>query len=190
MTFACTIDKPDMGYWNDTLSLIERSPIYVDGQILENLNLLVRLTANNQCQWLTFERFNEMADKILASNSVKNDKAVESSIIHVKGLIALNQHDKAAGLGYFAQALELSQDPEMGLLQTSLLASHGYYYEALTQLETTERLLAEYQLDYSSVLYKHDYPMEIKRLRQQIEQDIKQSSLPAKPKSTGKNIPK
>ena len=190
MTFACTIDKPDMGYWNHTLSLIEHSPIYVDGQILENLNLLVRLTGNNQCQWLTFERFNEMADKILANSSVKNDKTVESSIIHVKGLIALNQHDKAAGLGYFAHSLELSKDPEMGLLQTSLLASRGYYYEALTQLETTERLLAEHKLDYSSVLYKHDYPMEIKRLRQQIEQDIKQSSLPAKPKSTGKNIPK
>jgi tetratricopeptide (TPR) repeat protein len=178
IVISCLVGKPDKAYLTGTMRLMEKVPVYFDSHIFDLLEQLTNLTGTGQCPGLSLDELKTMTETILANQPVKDNELNVLVLTHLKGLIALQMNDKAAALSLFADALKLSGAPETGLLQTSLLASHGFYAEALAHLADSEKLLDITPVIVEGVLSTHDYPMEIKRLRQQIQQDMSQPHLP------------
>ena len=80
-------------------------------------------------------------------------------------------------MDWFSRSLELSGDPETGLQETALLATHGFYPEALKHLKASENLLGTLDIPKTGVLARHNYPEEIKQLRHQIEEDMRHGAV-------------
>jgi hypothetical protein len=174
MVMSCLADKPDKAYLTGTMRLMEKVPVYFDSHIFDLLEQLTNLTGTGKCPGLSLDELKTMTETLLANPAVKGNEVNELVLTHVKGLIALQMNDKAAALSLFADVLKMSGAPETGLLQTSLLASHGFYAEALAHLADSEKLLGITPVIVEGVLSTHDYPMEINRLRLQIQQDMGQ----------------
>ncbi len=180
IAFACLINKHDEAYFGETMHLIETTPIYFDSNIYDMLEHLVILTGTAQCHELTIEQLKKMAEAIQSNLTVKDGIPNQFILTHLKAIIALQRKEGAIALALFSHALELSGDPETGLQQTALLATYGYYPEALSHLEASEKLLNSLNIPVTGILARHDYPAEIKRLRKQIEDDIRHSSVESK----------
>ncbi len=186
----CMTNQPDQVFFTDTVRLIETSPVFFDSHISDMLEQLTNLGSAGQCGWLRQDELTSLTNALMTNPAIKSDRTHELTLTHLKGLIALNNHNKAEALAMFAHTLELSAEPKTGLLEASLLATHGYYPDALAVLSATENRFFNKQSVETGVLTKRDYLAEIQHLRQQIEQDIKQPSLPAKPESAEKFTPK
>jgi tetratricopeptide (TPR) repeat protein len=178
IAFACLANKHDEEYFAETMYLIEASPIYFDSNIYDMLEHLVSLTGASKCRGLTLDQFQKMTDAILSNPTVNKEKPNRFLLTHLKAIIALNRKEGTTALSLFSRALELSGDPETGMQQTALLATHGFYPEALYHLAASEKLLDTSGVIVTGVMARHDYPMEIKRLRQQIQQDMSQPPVP------------
>jgi len=189
IVFSCLADKPDKDYFTDTLHLMEKNPVSYDSHIFDMLEQLTNLSGTGKCRGLSLDGIKSMAETLLVNPTVKNDINAKFTLIHLKGLIALQMNDKDAASNWFSQALQISNDPDTGLLETALLATHGFYAEALAHLTVAEKLLGTTPAVVKGVLSRHDYPMEIKRLRQQIQQDMERPSAPPGPVNTQQTRP-
>ncbi len=175
IVLACLSRRTDVGYIADTLGMAETTPIFFDSQILDMLEELTTLAGQSKCPGLTLDHLNHMTETILASPNVRDSKTSQFALTHLMGVIDLQRKDGTAALALFDLALELSGNPETGMLETALLATHGFYREALLHLSTTEGKVGTEFL--TGVWVRHDHPKEIVRLRKQIQEDLDHSTV-------------
>ena len=181
IAFACLTGKQqDDGYFAEMIQLTQASPVYFDSNIYDMLESLFNLLGKAECRSLNVDQLSQLTESILTNPTVKNDKSNQFIITNLQGIVALHRKDRARALALFSRALELSGDPETGLQETALLATHGFYPEALSILEASEKMLYSTHMQINGILARHEYPEEINRLRKQIEDDILHNS--AKPK--------
>ena len=180
IAFACIANRYDADYYSDTMRLIGTAPVYFDSNIFDMLENLISLIGKQQCHGLTLAQIEQMTDAILANPTVSSSKPNQFLLAHLQAIIALNRKDATLALALFTRALELSANPDTGLLETALLASHGFYPEALQHLQATENLLYSSGMLTSGVLASHDFPMEIERMRKNIREDMAPKLAPKK----------
>lgn len=172
MIVGCLTYNPDDKNVSGTLQLVKNQPIYFDSQAFDMMDQLVGLTGEARCPGLKLSQLGEMTDSLLLNPAVKDSASYQYLLNHIKGLISIQEKNGTAALMHFAKALNLSEDPETGLLESALLASHGYLTEASRHLDASEKLLNSMERAVSGVLAKHDYPAEIERLRKNIKEDM------------------
>ena len=180
MVTSCLSNQPDAGNVNDILRLVNHSPVYFESQAFDMMDELVDLAGESKCPGLSLDKLTEITDSLLINPAVKNSTSYQYLLNHIKGTIALQKHDGTAALEHFSNALKLSGEAETGLLESALLASHGFYPEALLHLQSSENLIHSNGQPTSGVLAKHDFPMEIERMRRNILQDMAHKLAPKK----------
>ena len=172
MILSCFVNKPDVENANDALQLVKTKPVYFDSRDFDMLDQLVGLVGQSNCPGLELDELTEMTDLLMTNPAIKDNPSYQYLLNHIKGEIALQTHDGKAALEHFSTALKLSGDAETGLLESALLATYGFYPEALLHLQASENLLHSNGQQTRGVLAKHDFPMEIERMRKNIRQDM------------------
>ena len=172
MALSCLASRPDLENVDDSLQLIKAKPVYFDSRYFDILDHLVNLAGQTQCPGFTANKLTDITNALMANPQIKDNRSYQYLLTHIKGEIALQAQDGTAALEHFSAALKLSGEAETGLLESALLATHGFYPEALLHLQASERLLATSGLPSSGILAKHDYPLEIERLRKNIQDDM------------------
>lgn len=90
---------------------------------------------------------------------------------YLQGTLSAGQGDGEAAERYFVQALEHYRATEPALNMVSVLASNGYYRQALNLLDKTEAVLKQ-ETDAKLKRKRSTYEMEIARLRTMLLEDI------------------
>ncbi len=180
MLIGCSTNKPDVENVNNALQLLKTKPVFFDSRDFDMLDELVKLVGESNCPGLTAHKLTDITDALIANPAVKDNQSYQYLLNHIKGEIALQAHDGKTALEHFATALKLSGDAETGLLESALLASHGFYPEALQHLQLSENLLHSNGQVASGVFAKHDFPMEIERMRKNIREDMAHQLAPKK----------
>ena len=172
MVISCFINKPDTENVNDSLQLLKTKPVYFDSRDFDMLNQLVNLVGEANCPGLTADELTDITNALMLNPAIKGSTSYQYLLNHIKGEISLDRHDGKAALEHFSTALKLSGEAETGLVESALLASHGFYPEALRHLQATEYLVYSSRQPISGVLARHDFPMEIERMRKNIHADM------------------
>jgi len=180
MVMGCLTSQFDIENVNNALELVKTKPVYFDSRDFDMLDQLVVLAGESNCAWLTLDKLTDITNSLITNSAIKDNINYQYLLNHIKGKIAVQQNDGAAALKYFSTALGLSGDPETGLLESALLASHGFYPEALQHLQLSENLIHSSGQPASGVLAKHDFPMEIERMRKNIKEDMAHQLAPKK----------
>ena len=181
MNMSCVANQqPDVENLNDVLQQVKTNPVYFDSRDFDLLDELVSWVGESKCPGLSLDKLTDITDSIMTNPAVKDSRSYQYLLNHIKGEIALQAHDGKTALEHFATALKLSGDAETGLLESALLASHGFYPEALQHLQLSENLLHSNGQVASGVFAKHDFPMEIERMRKNIREDMAHQLAPKK----------
>lgn len=122
-----------------------------------------------RCVGLGFAQLHTLLDA-LAENPGARDNGPLRQLQHLRGVLYAKQHMPKDALAAFRESLRLRPDIGGGLSEVSILASRGFYAEALVLLGEVKALpVAEPEL------YKPrstlNYPAEIERLQKMLEED-------------------
>lgn len=131
---------------------------------------------NGNCTELGFEQLHALLDAF-EQNPGASDSGPRRQIHHLRGLLYARQKAGDSAFKEFRESLRLRPDISAGLLEVSILASHGLYAEALQLLDFVRTLP-----NSENNLYKRwatlDYPAEIERLQRVIEEDMRHFQTP------------
>jgi hypothetical protein len=179
MVLMCLAHRQDGEYFNQSLRLIQTTPVFFNSQIFDVLDQLISLSGESQCRGLSLDQLDQMTESLIVNPNVKGVIGNQYSLAHLKGAIALGKHDGEAALVHFSNALKLSNDPETGMVEVALLANKGFFKQALEHLQTIEQMLATTPVKITGPMANHDFPAEIARLRKTIQEDLAHQSAPA-----------
>ncbi|CAI8832807.1 tetratricopeptide repeat protein [Methylocaldum szegediense] len=131
---------------------------------------------NGDCTELGFEQLHALLDAF-ERNPGASDSGARRQIHHLRGLLYARQKAGDSAFKEFRESLRLRPDISAGLLEVSILATHGLYAEALQLLDSVRTLP-----NSGNNLYKRwatlDYPAEIERLQRVIEEDMRHFQAP------------
>ncbi len=163
------------GVSNDEFSEIKK----VSGEIpfkIHQFNMLqatVETLLNPQCKGANSDNALELLDILQSNPALINDQRRLFQPHHLKGLVFAVTHRPKEALAEYKTVLGLTQNIEHGLVQVGVLASNGFYPEALEHLGDVEKILATQPPANTLFSTKLNYPAEIKRLRLNLITDIK-----------------
>jgi protein O-mannosyl-transferase len=150
------------------------------GLMFKWLTGYVSVAAKGQCPGLTLESLEHLIEAAESNVNTQRSPGYRQDVQHLKGLIALERGDAVAGQAHFLAAYSLDPNPAIALQQAAESASRGHHcmaLEVLRQLENKPSVrhsppgmawLHEQLLQYQGY-----WDHEIKTLRKQIEQDVK-----------------
>lgn len=126
-------------------------------------------TITSNCIGLNSNHAMELLDILMINPGVIADQRLLFQPHHLKGQIFASNHQPKEALAEYTTVLNLTQNVEHGLVQVGILATNGYYAEALQHLEDIEKILAA-QPKQSPTIFntKLDYPAEIARIKQNL----------------------
>lgn len=143
---------------------------YSTRMLFENL---MDVTLAGSCHGLSRERLVTILKAAESNPLVKNHQKARFQIDHLLGTVFAHQGMGADAVKHFRRALLDIKEIEPGLVQAGILATHGFFTEALAHLDLTEKFLPkESQFSLKDLLrYANDYPADIRYLRGQIENE-------------------
>jgi tetratricopeptide (TPR) repeat protein len=129
---------------------------------------------------LDLAAFDQLLAAAQSNPAINTPTATEKSMPPLLGMLALERGDPSTALRNFDRALAANISPETAAGQASLLASRGFYREALAHLDTYERLKASVPPPpwgmpwvHQQVLdYQRYWPRELSRLRHNVESEL------------------
>ena len=136
------------------------------------LKSVVKVAPTDKCRGVSTEDIRQLLDILMSNPTTLGHRAIQRRILHLKGLLELQDKNGELALQYFRNGQSLSPDPDAGLQAAASLATHGYYREALSLIDITEKNLASGKLERFKKRGFLDFEKELKILKQQIETDI------------------
>lgn len=113
-----------------------------------------------------------LLDNLISNPSVQSNPRVIFQMHHLKGIVYAEEQKPEQAFGEFEKVLSLQQNIEHGLVQVSILASHGYFAHALSHLQHIEPLAQKMQSNALSANSKPDYKTEINRIKQNLQEEL------------------
>ncbi|ESS66963.1 hypothetical protein MGMO_174c00290 [Methyloglobulus morosus KoM1] len=131
---------------------------------------------NPDCKGVNSENALVLLDVLQTNPGILQDSGRLFQLHHLKGLVYASTNRPKEALAEYKKVLALRGNIEHGLIQMGVLASHGFFPEALEHLNDVDKILAG-QPQPSQTLFKTklDYQAEIARIRQNLLDDIKAS---------------
>lgn len=145
---------------------------------LQELVLIVNAPA---CRGLKSANVHAILDALMANKAAQLPSA-KRQMLHLHGLLEIRDHNTATAFQWFTQSQLARPDPDLGLLETGILATAGEYALALKHLDRIDALIATGAQGPKSPL---DYATESRHLRHMIELDISKSASAAEPAEQG-----
>jgi tetratricopeptide (TPR) repeat protein len=102
-------------------------------------------------------------------------KGFKVQMNHQLGQLAAKAGNKDAAVRYFNKALRLTREIDTVMMQTAILASNGFYCEALSHLKNAEPLLEK---DPRAMGKKAHFQREIKRIETVLKDDVANAGEP------------
>lgn len=135
-----------------------------------SLEWAVKSLSSPSCRGLSFKQILELLDAF-EDNSGTKRRGARMLLNHLRGVLFLERGDVALATSSFVESLKFQSDPEQGLYQVALLASGGFYREALEHLDLiqAERILTPSLIEK---IYPRAYEQEIEILRSKIQEDL------------------
>ncbi len=129
---------------------------------------------NQSCIGLNSGNALELLDILETNPGILSDHGLLFQPHHLKGQVFAVTHRSKEALTEYKTVLNLTQNVEHGLVQVGVLATNGYFQEALEHLNDVEKVLNG-QAKSTQTLFKTklDYQAEIARLKQNLLDDIK-----------------
>lgn len=152
---------------SSSLAQFSRQPLSIKSFPL--LGAMVAAVPDPQCRGLEVGVMLNIVDVLSAHAEVRADSERMRQLQHFRGELQIKAGAPQAALQSFAGALALRPDIGTGMQQVSLLASRGYYAEALQWLARVERLPRP---SGKERLRQPDYDLEIARVRGLLESDL------------------
>jgi protein O-mannosyl-transferase len=132
---------------------------------------------NPECKGLNSENALELLDILLTNPGLDADQRRLFQPHHVKGLVYASTKRPVDALAEYETVLKMTQNIEHGMVQVGILASNGFYQEALTHLNAVEAVLkTQPALKQGFLKTKLDFSNEITRIRSTLQNDIVKQS--------------
>lgn len=130
-----------------------------------------------ECKGVTKQDALDLLDDLMQNPSVQSTPEVIFQMHHLKGIVFADAQKPEQAFAEFEKVLSLRQNVEHGLVQVGILASYGYFDLALKHLEHIEPLAEHMPSDVLSTHTKPDYQTEIRRIRQNLQEDLAKHAL-------------
>jgi len=132
------------------------------------------------CRGLTLAAVETWVAAARDNPTINTPRVSAKSMSTLLGLIALENHRPDKALEYFDQALTANPSPDVAAGQTAILASSGYYEQALEHLDTYEKIEKPVKKLIINMPYLHErvldwqgyWPRELSILRAKLEAEI------------------
>jgi len=141
-------------------------------QALAAVSRIVEECESKHCRPAETMVVRAIIDKLLNNDHYIRQTGSVRLLQHLKGRLHLIDHNVQAAIDCFSKVPSDVNFPEIGLLQTSILATKGYYQEALSQLQQVKIAVRTYNLPK---MKKEYYLHETDRLEQVLQQDLRQN---------------
>lgn len=149
-------------------------------QALAALKRMTEQCENAPCNTIETSALRSILDHLLKNPAYRANAA--RLIPHLVGrLYLVDQNIDAASASFSAIPID-AEYPDTGMLQFSLLANHGYFKEAQTQLDRVKTAAIEYNLPQMKQEY---YLREIARMEKTLREDMQHAS----PRAGAANTP-
>jgi tetratricopeptide (TPR) repeat protein len=142
-------------------------------QALAAMSRIVEECESKHCSPVETMVVRAIVDKLLNNYHYARQTGSVRLLQHLKGRLYLIDNNIEAAIDCFSRVPSDANFPEIGLLQTSILASKGYYQEALSQLQRVKITVRTYNLPK---MKKEYYLRETDRLEQILQQDLRETS--------------
>lgn len=170
------ISKADADRLGETLSRSDIGTLLVR-QWLERA---LTIAANGQCPGLDMPSFKRWLAAAQSNPRINTPVAKEKSFPPLLALVALQEGQPDLALAYLDRALKAFPLPETAAGQVALLASNGYYHQALRHLDTYEAVKATAPAPARGMAQVHQWvldrqgywPRELGILRHRLEAEI------------------
>jgi tetratricopeptide (TPR) repeat protein len=141
------------------------------------LDATINSMLSPECKGLNSDNALELLDALLTNPGLLNDQRRLFQPHHLKGLVYARTNRPKQAVAEYKKVLSMTQNIDHGMVQVSVLASNGFYPEALEHLNAVEKILVQ-QPKQTNTLFntKLNYQVEINRIRQNILNDIKDIS--------------
>jgi len=168
----CRVNGVSVAEFNDIKQLSQT--LVFNAYHFNILQATVDTLLSPECKGLNGNNALELLDILLTNPGVVSDQRLLFQPHHLEGQIFAVTHQPKEALAEYKTVLDLTQNVEHGLVQVSVLASQGYYAEALQHLNDIEKILANTpKTPPTQFSTKLDYPTEIARIKQNLLADIK-----------------
>ena len=142
------------------------------------LEELISALSQGRCRGATPADAHRLLDALSENPTAQGSAGSKRQLAHLRGLVYLRQNNAALALRGFQQSQQFMPDIEAGLVQVSLLASHGMLVEALSHLKTLQGNFEE-NLKRAARIQKPNFIAEVARLEKVILDDLAKAGQPA-----------
>lgn len=125
-----------------------------------------------ECRGVDYHDALTLLDNLLVNPSVKRDLAVQFQMHHLKGMVYAEEKQPDLALAEFESVLASNHNVEHGLVQVGILASQGYFSQALTHLKHIEPFAERAEAKLLPVNAKPEYRKEIARIKQNLLDEL------------------
>lgn len=114
----------------------------------------------------------QLLDNLLKNPFVLKDPRVSFQMHHLKGLVYATTQRPELALVEFDKVLTLNRKVEHGLVQVGILASNGYFEQAMKHLTKIKPLAEQAESSMLNLEVKPDYSKEIARIKQHLNDEL------------------
>ncbi|MDO8844857.1 hypothetical protein [Methylicorpusculum sp.] len=144
-----------------------------DSRHFNILQATVETMLTGECQGLDTENALNFLDVLMKNPGLKSNPRLQFQLHHLKGIVYSRSHRPKQAFTEFETVLSLMGNVEHGLVQIGILASQGYFKEALLHLQSIENILAQKTVTNTALMNaKPDYQAEIKQIKQNMLDDL------------------
>lgn len=142
----------------------------INSDSLAGLRRLAEYVASEKSRQLSIPDMHAILSAFETNPHYSRSRHAQRLAAYLRGLLFLKQDQPQDALTAFRLSLRRHTDVERGMQQVALLASHGYYDQALRHLADAEAVLAD-QPDGSLKQTRGFYEQEIERIRQLLSEE-------------------
>lgn len=142
----------------------------INSDSLAGLRRLAEYAASGKSQRLSIADMHTILAAFETNPHYTHSRHAKRLTAYLQGLLFLKQSKSAQALMKFRLSLQRHTDVERGMQQVALLASHGYFSQALMHLADAEKVLAR-QPDRSLKQKRAFYEQEIERIRRLLREE-------------------
>ena len=142
----------------------------INSDSLAGLRRLAEYVASEKSRQLSIPDMHAILSAFETNPHYSRSRHAQRLAAYLRGLLFLKQDQPQDALTAFRLSLMRHTDVERGMQQVALLASHGYYDQALRHLADAEAVLAD-QPDGSLKQTRGFYEQEIERIRQLLSEE-------------------
>ncbi|GAB4262447.1 MAG: hypothetical protein Kow0065_13160 [Methylomicrobium sp.] len=149
--------------------------LHYDSKLFNILRATVGQMRSPDCKGVDNGTALLLLDALLTNPSIARNPRLRFQMHHLKGAVFAATKRPELALAEFDKVIKIEKNIEHGLVQVGMLASNGYFREALKHLEDIEALAIKKQPNqWLPLNVKPDYLYEIERIKRNLLEDLRQ----------------